>query len=113
MVNQIIPELVCFSRLPADKRFLHVLYSRSKLPFSSSVVVISQIFLVRQGLQGDQGIPPELLLPIVFYLLPGHYQEYSLTVNARMQRLNVPRVLVLCMNYSHFPLSWLTSSSKK
>lgn len=79
MVNQIIPELVCFSCLPAYQRFLHVLYSRPKLPFSSSVVVISQVFLVRQWLQGYERKPPELLLPVVLYLLPGHYEDSSIT----------------------------------
>ena len=94
MVNQIIPELVCFSCLPADERFLHVLYSRSKLPFSSSVVVISQIFLVRQGLQGDQGIPPELLLPIVFDLLSGHNEDSDCQCKNAMTKLLSPSVLV-------------------
>ena len=77
VVHQIIPELVGFGSLAADQRLLHVFDPRAKFPLSASLVVVSQIGLVRERLQADQGILPELLLAVVFDLLSGHDQHSS------------------------------------
>ena len=112
VINQIIPELVGFSCLPADERFLHVLDSRPKLPFSPSVVVISQILLVRQGLQGDERILPELLLPIMLYLLSGHDEDSLDDCQCKKAVTKLPccpSVLVISTTQPlSTDLSWLT-----
>ena len=69
VVHQIVPELVGFGRLATDERLLHILDPRAELPFGASVVVISQILLVRERVQRDERILSELLLPIVLHLL--------------------------------------------
>ena len=70
VVNQIVPKLVGFCSFATNERLLNILYTGSKFAFSSSVEVISKIFLVREGVEADERIPSEFLLPIVFHLLP-------------------------------------------